>query len=114
VELLGVLRHHETTHSALLTDIIDQLQGASPPGIGREPISRSDELTSSELRILGLLPSNLTRAQIARELHVSINTVNTHVRNLYAKLGATDRSAAVQRARQLRLLSGRLSSPSSG
>ncbi len=36
-------------------------------------------------------------------------SVNTHIRNLYAKLGADDRSAAVQRARQLRLLSNRLS-----
>jgi LuxR family maltose regulon positive regulatory protein len=39
-----------------------------------------------------------------------VNTVNTHVRNIYAKLQAQDRSAAVQRARQLRLLSAGLSS----
>jgi LuxR family maltose regulon positive regulatory protein len=58
---------------------------------------------------LGYLPTNLTRAEIAQELHVSINTVNTHLRNLYAKLGARDRSTAVQRARQLRLLANRLS-----
>jgi LuxR family maltose regulon positive regulatory protein len=35
---------------------------------------------------------------------VSLNTVNTHVRNIYAKLGARDRGAAVERARELRLL----------
>jgi LuxR family maltose regulon positive regulatory protein len=58
---------------------------------------------------LGYLPTNLTRPEIAQELHVSINTVNTHIRNVYAKLGARDRSAAVQRARQLRLLSNRRS-----
>jgi LuxR family maltose regulon positive regulatory protein len=58
---------------------------------------------------LGYLPTNLTRPEIAQELHVSINTVNTHIRNIYAKLGARDRSAAVHRARQLRLLSNRLS-----
>jgi LuxR family maltose regulon positive regulatory protein len=57
---------------------------------------------------LGYLPTNLTRPEIAQELHVSVNTVNTHIRNVYAKLGARDRSAAVQRARQLRLLSNRL------
>jgi LuxR family maltose regulon positive regulatory protein len=108
-ELLGVLRHHETAHGALLTEIVDQLRGASPPPIDREPPSRPAELTASELRVLGLLPSNLTRAEIARELNVSIHTVNTHIRNLYAKLGASDRSAAVHRARRLRLLSNRQS-----
>jgi LuxR family maltose regulon positive regulatory protein len=108
-ELLGVLRHHETAHGALLTDILDQLRSASPPSTNREPLPHPDELTPSELRVLGLLPTNLTRAEIAHDLHVSIHTVNTHIRNLYAKLGAGDRSAAVQRARQLRLLAHRLS-----
>jgi LuxR family maltose regulon positive regulatory protein len=42
---------------------------------------------------------------MARELYVSVNTVNTHLRNIYSKLGARDRSSAVQTARQLRLLS---------
>jgi LuxR family maltose regulon positive regulatory protein len=42
---------------------------------------------------------------IASELSVSVNTINTHVRNIYAKLQARDRSSAVQRARELRLLS---------
>jgi LuxR family maltose regulon positive regulatory protein len=107
--LLGVLRHHQTAHGALLTDIVDQLRGASPPSTNRDPLPHSGELTPSELRVLGLLPTNLTRAEIAHDLHVSVHTVNTHIRNLYAKLGTGDRSAAVQRARQLRLLAHRLS-----
>jgi LuxR family transcriptional regulator, maltose regulon positive regulatory protein len=44
---------------------------------------------------------------IASELSVSLNSVRTHIRRIYAKLGATDRYSAVQRARELRLLSGR-------
>ena len=62
-------------------------------------------LSATELRVLRYLPTNLSRPQIAGELSVSVNTVNTHIRNIYAKLQATDRSSAIQRARGLRLLS---------
>ena len=50
------------------------------------------------------LPTNLSRPEIAQELYVSPHTVNTHMRNIYLKLGVRDRSSAVQRARELRLL----------
>ena len=54
--------------------------------------------------MLRYLPTNLSRPQIADELSVSPNTVNTHLRSIYAKLQVRDRTAAVQRARDLRLL----------
>jgi LuxR family maltose regulon positive regulatory protein len=108
-ELLDALPRHETAHGALLADIVDLLRGASAPGIDREYMSQPEELSPSELRVLRYLPTNLTRPEIARELYVSINTVNTHIRNIYSKLGARDRSSAVQRARELRLLSTRRS-----
>jgi LuxR family transcriptional regulator, maltose regulon positive regulatory protein len=50
------------------------------------------------------LPEALPRHQIAGELSVSLNTVSTHLRSIYAKLQAGDRSSAVRRARELRLL----------
>ncbi len=65
----------------------------------------ADELSPSELRVLRYLPTNLTRPEIAGQLSVSVNTVNTHIRRIYTKLGATDRSSAVRRGRELRLLS---------
>jgi LuxR family maltose regulon positive regulatory protein len=65
----------------------------------------SGTLSVSELRVLRYLPSNLSRPEIASELRVSPNTVSTHIYNIYAKLQARDRSSAVQRARELRLLS---------
>ena len=104
-ELLDALPRHETAHGALLADIVDLLRGASAPSTDRERLSQPEELSPSELRVLRYLPTNLTRPEIARELYVSINTVNTHIRNIYSKLGARDRSSAVQRARELRLLS---------
>jgi LuxR family maltose regulon positive regulatory protein len=103
-ELLDALPRHETAHGALLADIVDLLRGASAPSTDRERLSQPEELSPSELRVLRYLPTNLTRPEIARELYVSINTVNTHIRNIYSKLGARDRSYAVQRARELRLV----------
>ncbi len=104
-ELLDVLPGHQTAHSALLADVVDQLRGAPAPSTDREFLSQPEELSPSELRVLRFLPTNLTRPEIAGELYVSINTVNTHIRNIYSKLHVRDRSSAVQRARQLRLLS---------
>ena len=105
-ELLDALPRHETAHGALLADIVDLLRGSAPAEHRpRAILAQSEELSPSELRVLRYLPTNLTRPEIARELYVSINTVNTHIRNIYSKLGARDRSSAVQRARELRLLS---------
>jgi LuxR family maltose regulon positive regulatory protein len=105
-ELLDVLPRHETAHGALLADIVDFLQGARVPrAVDRRDLIEPDELSPSELRVLRFLPTNLTRPEIASELYVSINTVNTHIRNIYSKLGARDRSSAVELARELRLLS---------
>jgi LuxR family maltose regulon positive regulatory protein len=110
--LLQAVPRHETAHGALLADIVDLLRGEPTPSIGREQLSELDELSPSELRVLRYLPTNLTRPEIASELYVSIHTVNTHIRSIYSKLGARDRSSAVSRARELRLLStGRLRSP---
>ena len=104
-ELLGALPGHATAHGALRADIVDLLRGVSAPSTDRTGLSQPEEISPSELRVLRYLPTNLTRPEIARELYVSINTVNTHIRKIYSKLGARDRSAAVQRARDLRLLS---------
>jgi LuxR family transcriptional regulator, maltose regulon positive regulatory protein len=107
-ELLEALPRHETAHVALLTDILDVLHGSPLTAPDRAVSPLAAALSPTELRVLRYLPTNLSRGEIASELSVSVNTVNTHVRNIYAKLQASDRSSAVQRARELRLLSAGL------
>jgi LuxR family maltose regulon positive regulatory protein len=104
-ELLDALPHHKTAHGALLADIVTLLRGESVPSVDRKRLAESEELSPSELRVLRYLPTNLTRPEIASELYVSTNTVNTHLRNIYSKLGVRNRSSAVRHARELRLLS---------
>ena len=105
-ELLQALPRHQTAHAALLTGILDVLRGESPATNNQSAAPETEELSLGELRVLRYLPTNLSRPEIATELSVSVNTVSTHIRSIYAKLGVRDRSAAVQRARELRLLAG--------
>jgi LuxR family transcriptional regulator, maltose regulon positive regulatory protein len=104
-DLLEALPRHETSHAALLADILDLMRGSSLPANGQHPSVPAEQLSPGELRVLRYLPTNLSRPEIAGELSLSLNTVNTHIRNIYTKLQARDRSSAVQRARELRLLS---------
>ena len=64
-----------------------------------------EPLSERELDVLRLLGSDLDGPDIARELVVSLSTVRTHTRNIYAKLGVNNRRAAVRRAQELDLLS---------
>jgi len=72
------------------------LGGSSPEG--KEP------LTDSETRVLRYLPTNMSAPEIAGQLSVSVNTVRTHMRYVYEKLGVHRRAGAVERARALGLL----------
>jgi LuxR family transcriptional regulator, maltose regulon positive regulatory protein len=107
-ELLEALPRHETAHAALLADILDVLHGSSLTAKEPFALPPAEELSPGELRVLRYLPTNLSRPEIAGELSVSLNTVNTHLRSIYAKLQVRDRSSAVQRARELRLLAAGL------
>jgi LuxR family maltose regulon positive regulatory protein len=61
-------------------------------------------LTSSELAVLRFLPSHMTNQEIAEALFLSINTVKTHLRSAYRKLGVANRRQAIARGRRLDLL----------
>jgi LuxR family maltose regulon positive regulatory protein len=102
--LLEALPRHQTAHGALLADILDVLHGSSPAAKEQSSSPPVEELSPGELKVLRYLPTNLSRPEIAGELSVSLNTVSTHLRSIYAKLQVRDRSSAVRRARELRLL----------
>jgi LuxR family maltose regulon positive regulatory protein len=121
----GLLERHaryRTVHAALVAEIRTLLAGPGPGGHGRTgspPVRRGstggvipprltapllEPISSSEVRVLRYLPTNLTGPEIARELSVSTNTVKSHIRSLYAKLGTHRRADAVESARARGLL----------
>ena len=71
----------------------------------RTPIQRGlvEPLSERELHVLRLLRTDLSGPDIARELTVSLNTIRTHTKSIYAKLGVNNRRAAVRRADELDL-----------
>ena len=82
--------------------------GSWPPSSETEdstPASQGliEPLSERELDVLRLLGTDLDGPDIARELVVSLNTVRTHTKNIYAKLGVNNRRAAVRRAGELDL-----------
>jgi len=103
----GLLERHarqRTAHPSLIAEILGLLAGetpASPPAGAQPPL---EPLSETEIRVLRYLPTNLSIPEIANELYVSPNTVKTHVRHLFAKLGTHRRGEAVARARALGLL----------
>jgi LuxR family maltose regulon positive regulatory protein len=126
-DLLKRQAGHRTAHAALISEILNLLSpglpkggpkrdqgglgGWNPPRIGgvwggRPPEEKqlTDPLTDSETRVLRYLPTNLSAPEIARQLSVSVNTVRTHMRHVYEKLGAHRRAGAVEQARALGLL----------
>jgi LuxR family maltose regulon positive regulatory protein len=100
-ELLARHRGHRTAHATLLSTILGLLAGCSPQD---EAPPLVDPLSDAELRVVRYLPGNLRGPEIAAELCVSPNTIRTHLRHIYAKLGAHTRREAVAQARGLGLL----------
>jgi LuxR family transcriptional regulator, maltose regulon positive regulatory protein len=103
---------------ALLEEARDALAGSEDVGMLERALStaeralrpaprtpdRGDELTERELSVLRMLAGELSRREIADALFVSLDTVKTHTRGIYRKLGASSREEAVGRGRELGLL----------
>jgi LuxR family maltose regulon positive regulatory protein len=99
VDLFDRLRLLAPDHATLAADIINDVRAASGPTPGT-----AEGLTEREAQIMRYLSTMLTAAEIATELHVSVNTVKAHMRSIYRKLGAERRSEAVAHARDLGIL----------
>jgi LuxR family transcriptional regulator, maltose regulon positive regulatory protein len=92
---VGVARRH--------LSLAEARHGVGPRAAPRVPALVA-QLTERETAVLRYLPTTKSQRDIAGELYVSLNTVKTHCQAIYRKLGAADRRAAVQTARDLRLL----------
>jgi len=92
-------------HSAA-PNYVHQLRAAFGQVEGRTPVTQLliEPLSERELEVLRLLRTELNGPEIARELTVSLNTMRTHTKNIYNKLGVNNRRAAVRRAEELDLL----------
>jgi LuxR family maltose regulon positive regulatory protein len=100
-----LLERHARQRPALIRKIISVLGGRTPAAPAAGPPEQLPEpLSQAEARVLRFLQTSLSAPEIARELYVSVNTIRTHMRHLYDKLGAHRRLEAIDRARALGLL----------
>lgn len=116
-------RHDPTGARRLLSRARDILESLPDPGDGFARLDRTEkalrlratrrdaasmpafwDLSPREIEVLRLLPSALSQREIAAELYVSFNTVRTHTRVIFSKLGVASRTEAVARARELGLI----------
>ncbi len=101
----GLLDRHRrlgTAHAVLIAEILNAPSGSGADG--GSPPRLIEPLSESELRVLRYLPTKLSAPEIADQLYLSVNTVKTHMRHVYDKLGAHRRHEAVEQARAVGLL----------
>jgi LuxR family maltose regulon positive regulatory protein len=103
-ELLSRRIRAGTAHRSLAGTVIEQLdpRPATPAGEARTLLL--EPLSERELAVLRYLPTPLSKAEIAAEMFVTVNTVKTHVKSIYRKLDVGSRVEAVRRARTLALI----------
>lgn len=106
---VGLTEAREVLQRSVDRDLARQLLAKTEPHATSRPTQRENQavgepVTARELEVLGLLATTMSRSEIADRLYVSLNTVKTHQRGLYRKLGVADRTQAVKRGRELGIL----------
>lgn len=102
--LLTVVVAPEGRHAAFRSALLHRFDVAPAGGWKAKSSEQAIRLTASERAVLRYLPSHLTNEEIAQDLCLSVNTVKSHLRTLYRKLGVTSRREAIARALQIDLL----------
>jgi LuxR family maltose regulon positive regulatory protein len=113
-------QHDRDAASELIREAREAIEACPDPGAlpnlvaraERRPTTRDraptmlgvEDLSDRELAVLRLLQSELSQREIGTSLYVSLNTVKTHTKSIFRKLGASSRTEAVERARELGLL----------
>ena len=91
-----------TQQTAYTVALLSAFEGGSPkPEWSAQPLV--EPLSQRELQVLRLLPTNLTTPEMAESLYIGVNTVRSHIKNIYSKLGVHKRSEAVAKARDLEI-----------
>jgi DNA-binding CsgD family transcriptional regulator len=110
IEPIDDTGHGNSGDVLLISEIVDRLLAEVPSFAPTEQLHSAnagdivDVISEAEARVLRYLPTNLTASEIAATLFVSVNTVKTHMRHIYAKLDAHRRREAVDNARERGLL----------
>ncbi len=102
-ELLVQQIRHGTSHRSLVAELIAAFDRRAPK-VALTRAELLEPLSPREQAVLRYLPTMMSNREIAGELFVSGNTVKTHLKSIYRKLGVTRRRDAVERARALELL----------
>ena len=103
-ELLARRIRAGTAHRALAGELGEAMAPGSDANLQQRSALVLEPLSDREAVVLRYLPTGLSKAEIAAEMFVSVNTVKTHMKNIYRKLDVTDRGQAVRRARTLHLV----------
>ncbi len=93
-----------SSHRLLLAPVFGRAGLSQPPDGDQPPALLVEPLTDREREVLLHVSGMLNTAEVAEQMYISVNTVKTHLRNIYRKLAAAHRNEAVRRARQLQLI----------
>jgi len=102
--MLADYHKHSSKSTPYLEKLLAVFSGGGPTGVAHPQSTLVEPLSERELEVLRLLAAGRSNPEIARDLYISLNTVKAHVKSIFAKLEAHNRTGAANRARELQLI----------